>query len=142
MWQTGTLYSHWPYLEIGLMRIEAYLCIYGDETSIRAIHTETNVDGASIQQHLGVKAQWSATGEDKPWSWSTAREPINTNIPDVDLRALLGRHKPIFGMIKRYENSKMKIYLQMISRYDEKEHPQGLYLSAETVLLLSEPMPH
>lgn len=63
---------------------------------------------------------------------------IDTNNPDDGLRALLLAHRPIFPIIKRHQGPETDIYLEVVTRYEEGEEPHGLYLSAETVQLLSE----
>jgi hypothetical protein len=116
------------------VRIEAYLRVLGDEATIRAIHTETNLPNASIKR---LKARRGASEEEMWWNWQTARTSIGADKPDDGLRALLQAHRPIFPIIKKNQ-AETDIYLQVITQYDEGEEPQGLYLSAETVQLLSE----
>ena len=65
------------------------------------------------------------------------RTPIEAENPDDGLKALLQAHRPIFPIIKK-NLAETDIYLEVITQYDEGEEPQGLYLSAETVQLLSE----
>ena len=116
------------------MRIEAYLRVLGDEATIRAIHTETSLPNASIKR---LKARRGASEEEMWWNWQTARTSIAADKPDDGLRALLQAHRPIFPIIKKNQ-AETDIYLEVITQYDEGEEPQGLYLSAETVQLLSE----
>lgn len=116
------------------MRIEAYLRVLGDEATIHAIHTETNLPNASIKR---LKARRGASEEEMWWNWQTVRTPIEVDNPDDGLRALLQAHRPIFPIIKKNQ-AETDIYLEVITQYDEGEEPQGLYLSAETVQLLSE----
>jgi hypothetical protein len=116
------------------VRIEAYLRVLGDEATIRAIQTDTNLPNASIDR---LKARRGASEEEMWWNWQTARTPIEADNPDDGLRALLQAHKPIFPIIKKNQ-AETDIYLEVIMQYDEGEEPQGLYLSAETVQLLSE----
>lgn len=116
------------------MRIEAYLRVLGDEATIRAIHTETNLPNASIKR---LKARRGDSEEKMWWNWQTTRTPIEADKPDEGLRALLHAHRPIFPIIKKNQ-AETDIYLEVITQYDEGEEPQGLYLSSETVQLLSE----
>lgn len=116
------------------MRVEAYLRVLGDEATIRAIHAETNLPNASIKR---LKARRGASEEEMWWNWQTTRTPIAADNPDDGLRALLQAHRPIFPIIKKNQ-VETDIYLEVVTQYDEGEEPQGLYLSAETVQLLSE----
>jgi len=43
-----------------------------------------------------------------------------------------------FPMIKRHDGPETDIYLEVATQYQEGDAPEGLYLSAETILLLSE----
>jgi hypothetical protein len=116
------------------MRIEAYLRIVADENTIRSIHREANLPDASLKQSKAVKG---STGE-VWWNWQTVRTPVNADNPDEGLKSLLQSHKVIFPIIKRHAASEMDVYLQVVSVYEEGEEPQGLYVSPETVRLLSE----
>jgi hypothetical protein len=71
------------------------------------------------------------------WNWQTEPTPIDPDNPDVGLRALLQAHRSIFPFIKSVDEE-VDIYLEMVTRYEDGEEPQGLYLSAETVQLLGE----
>jgi hypothetical protein len=121
-----------------IMRIEAYLGVGGDERTIRAIHEETNISDASIRSYPKVKARWSVTGEDAPWGWGTTPVSLDVDNPDEGLKALLSRYRAIFPIIKKYRGQKTAISLHIVTRYREDEDPSGLYLSAETISLLSE----
>lgn len=124
----------WTQVEVSIMRVEAYLRVVGDEATIRAIHTETNLPNASIKR---LKARRGDSEEDMWWNWRTERTPIDANNPDAGLGALLQFHRSIFPIIKKHKEE-ADIYLEVVTQYDEGEEPQGLYLSAETVQLLSE----
>ena len=119
----------------GKMRIQAYLRILSTEATIRALHSETNVPNASIKQ---VKARRGRVGNEVWWNWQTERVSIDVENPDGGFRALLLVHKPIFRIIKKRQGPETDIYLEAVTQYERGEEPQGLYLSAETVLLLSE----
>lgn len=116
------------------MRVEAYLRVLGDEATIRAIHAETNLPNATIKR---LKARRGASDQEMWCNWQTARTPIEADNPDDGLRALLEAHRPIFPIIKKNQ-AETDIYLEVVTQYDEGEEPQGLYLSSETVQLLSE----
>lgn len=116
------------------MRIEAYLRVLGNEATIRAIHTDTNLPNAGIER---LKSRRETSEEEMWWDWQTVRTPIQVDNPDDGLKALLQAYRPIFPIIKRNQ-AETDIYLEVITHYDEGEEPQGLYLSAETVQLLSE----
>jgi hypothetical protein len=114
--------------------MEAYLRVLGDETTIRAIHAETNLPNASIKR---LKARRGTFEEGMWWDWQTERTSIKADNADDGLRALLQAHRPVFPIIKKNQ-AETDIYLEVVTQYDEGEEPQGLYLSAETVQLLSE----
>ena len=117
------------------MRIEAYLRILSDEARIRSIYTETNLPNASIKR---LKARRGASSEEMWWNWQTEKTSVDVEKPDDGLRALLEAHRPIFVIIKKHRGPETDIYLEVVTQYEEGEEPQGLYLSAETVQLLSE----
>ena len=116
------------------MRIQAYLRILSNEATIRALQSETIIPHASIKK---LKAR-RGTVEDMWWNWQTEPVPIDTGNPDDGFRALLLAHRPIFPIIKRHQGPETDIYLEAVTWYEKGEEPRGLYLSAETVLLLGE----
>jgi hypothetical protein len=122
-------------MEVRIVRIEAYLRILSDEATVRSIHTEANLPNASIKR---LKARRGASDEELCWNWQTARTPIDADNPDDGLRALLQTHRPMFPIIKKHQGPETDIYLEVVTQYEEGEEPRGLYLSAETVQLLSE----
>jgi len=61
-----------------------------------------------------------------------------SNLVELRFRALLLAHKPILPIIKRHQGPETDIYLEVVTQYEKGEQPRGLYLSAETILLLSE----
>jgi hypothetical protein len=117
------------------MRIEAYLRVLSTEATIRALHTETGVAHASIK---ATEAPRGEGGDGVWWNWKTQRVPIDVDNPDNGLRELLLAHKSIFPIIKRHQGPETDVYLEVVTQYERGEEPRGLYLSAETVLLLSE----
>jgi hypothetical protein len=117
------------------MRMQAYLRILSNEATIRALHDEAHIPLASIKQ---LKARRGNVGDDMWWNWQTQRVSLDIDNPDDGLRTLLLDHKLIFPIIKRHQGPKTDIYLEIVTRYEEGEEPRGLYISAETVSLLSE----
>jgi hypothetical protein len=118
------------------MLIEAYLRVLSDEDTIRAIEKETNLSNASVKQ---LKARRGVIGEEMWWNWQTARVPIDIDNTDDGLKKLLLAHKQIFPIIRKHdEGPETDVYLEIVMQYEEGEEPWGLYLSAETVSLLSE----
>jgi hypothetical protein len=117
------------------LRIQAYLRVLGGEATIRELHRDANVPEAIIEK---LKARKDPGQDDMWWNWRTQRVSIDTNNPDDGLRALLLAHRPIFPIIKRHQGPETDIYLEVLTRYERGEEPQGLYLSSETVLLLGE----
>ena len=119
----------------GEMRIQAYLRILSTEATIRALHGEAGVANASITE---TKARRREGDDGVWWNWQTQQVPIDIDNPDDGLRELVLAYKPIFPIIKRYQGPDTDVYLEVVTRYEQGEEPRGLYLSAETVLLLSE----
>ena len=117
------------------MRIYAYIRVLSKEATIRAVHSETRVPHASIKE---TKTRRGTVADDVWWTWCTQRVPIDIDRVDEGIRTLLLVYKPIFPIIKRYRGPETDIYLEAVTQYERGEEPQGLYLSAETVLLLSE----
>ena len=117
------------------MRIQAYLRILSTEARIRQLHIETKVPHSSIKE---TKSRRGTLGDDVWWNWQTQRVSIDIDNPDDGLKELLLAHKPIFPIIKRHQGPETDIYLEIVTQYGKGEEPRGLYLSAETVLLLSE----
>jgi hypothetical protein len=117
------------------MHIEAYLRVLSTEARIRSIYTEANVPNASIKR---LKARRGVSDEEMWWNWQTESVPIDIDNTDEGLKELLLAHRQIFPIIRKHEGPETDIYLEVVTRYEEGEEPWGLYLSAETVLLLSE----
>jgi hypothetical protein len=117
------------------MRIEAYLRVLSDADTIRAIEKEAHLPNASIKQ---LRARRGVIGNEMWWNWQTARVPIDIDNADDGLKKLLLAHRQIFPIIRKYEGPETDVYLEIVTQYEEGEGPWGLYLSAETVLLLSE----
>jgi hypothetical protein len=47
-------------------------------------------------------------------------------------------HRAFFEDIERYRGPEADTYLELVTYHRENEEPQGLYLSSETISLLSE----
>src|SRR4029077_10584877 len=90
---------------------------------------------ASIKR---LKARRGVSDEEMWWNWQTESVPIDIDNTDDGLKELLLAHRQIFPIIRKHEGPETDIYLEVVTRYEEGEEPWGLYLSAETVLLLSE----
>lgn len=116
------------------MRLEAYIRIVSDAATIREIHLETNVPGATIKK---LKAK-DAQGEEILWNWETKRAVVDPDDSDRDLNALLTAHQSVFPSIKKHHGPGTDIYLEIVTYYSENELPRGLYISAETISLLTE----
>jgi hypothetical protein len=115
------------------MRIYAYIRVLSNETTIRALHSETNVPHANIEQ---LKAR---DGEGEFWwNWRTEQVSIDVDNPDDGLNKLLRTYRAYFPTIRKHQGQEAEIYLEVVTQYEKSEEPQGLYLSAETVALLSE----
>jgi hypothetical protein len=117
------------------MRIQAYLRVLGTEATIHTLHSETDVPHASIME---LKARRGVTSDDMWWNWQTPQIPIDTDNPDDGLRSLLLAHKRILPIIRKHQGPETDIYLEVVTHYERGEEHRGLYLSAETILLLSE----
>lgn len=115
------------------MRAEAYLRVVGDEAIIRAIAEKTGVATARILQ---TKAKRPASDE-MWWNWETARIPVDINNTDESLKGLLLGHRQNFAAFQEHQ-ADVDIYLELVTRCEPGEEPGGLFLSAETIQLLSE----
>ena len=122
-------------MEVRIMRIQAYIRILSDEARVRSIHDETNLPNASIKR---LKARRGTSGEEMWWNWQTERISIDVENPDGGLRAFLEAHRSIFPAIKKCQGPEADIYLEIVTQYDRGDDPRGLYLSSETIKLLSE----
>jgi hypothetical protein len=117
------------------MQIEAYLRILSDEDTIRAIEEETRLPDASIKE---LKARRGERGEAMWWNWETPRTLIDIDNPDDGLSALLLAYRPIFTIVRKHHGPQTDVYLEVVSKYEEGEEPKGMYLSTQTIQLLSE----
>jgi uncharacterized protein DUF4279 len=116
------------------MRFQAYLRVLNDEASIRKLHQETNIPGSVIEP---LKARREGT-EEVLWQWHSARVDLDGADINSGIKDLLERHRPFFEDIERYRGSEADTYLELVSYHGENEKPRGLYLSSETISVLSE----
>ncbi len=116
------------------MRFQAYLRVVNDEGSIRSLHEHTNIPGAAIKP---LKAHGEGTDE-VWWHWHTAHTDIDGTEIDGGVKELLKKYRPFFTDIKKYRGPEADTYLELVTYHQEHEEPRGLYLSSETITLLSE----
>jgi hypothetical protein len=116
----------------GEMLTYAYFRVVGDEETIQEIHRRTIVAGARVRK---LKAK---RGGDFWWNWSIERVFIDGDNPDEDLKEMLRKHRQIFPIIKSYMGNDVSIYLEVVMKYAPDDKPVGLFLSVETISLLSE----
>jgi hypothetical protein len=116
------------------MRFEAYLRVLNDEASIRKLHQETNIPGSVIEP---LKARGEGT-EKVLWQWHSAKVDIDGADIDRGIKLLLARYRPFFEDIERYRGPEADTYLELVTYHGENEEPRGLYLSSETISVLSE----
>ncbi len=109
------------------MKMEAYIRILGSEEQIRALQNHANLPDATVKETKG-----------RLWNYETQRVPINSEDLDDGLKALLRRYRPFFSAIRAHCNSDADVYLEVITKYEPNEEPRGLFLSVETISLLSE----
>ena len=117
------------------MRVEAYLRVVSDEATIHSINDETHVPGATIKR---LKAPDAPPARGMLWCWTTPRVALNIENLDEGLRMLLHSQRSVFPAVRKHSGPKSDIYLQMVTYYEADEEYRGLYLSAETISLLSE----
>jgi hypothetical protein len=89
---------------------------------------------AQIKQ---LEARRGASGEGMWWRWATECIDVDADDPDGSLKSLLSRHREILPVIRKYE-AEADIYLEVVTQYEKGDDVRGLFLSAETILLLSE----
>jgi hypothetical protein len=117
------------------MKVEAYIRILGSEARIRALQSAVNVPDASIKE---TKAPVGGALNTRYWNWATKLVPINSENQDEELKALLLLYRPLFSTIRAQCDCDTDVYLEVITKYEPQEDPRGLFLSAETISLLSE----
>lgn len=117
------------------MRIHAYIRVVGGETAIRTIHNEAKIQEAVIKE---TKASKDPTGGAKWWNWNAPSVPLEEDNADSGLKEMLLKHRSIFPIIKKQSGPDCVTYLQLVTEYEKDEEPRGLYLSGETIGLLSE----
>jgi hypothetical protein len=117
------------------MRIKAYLRVLGDQVTIGAIHQQAYVGDASVKE---PKARKRPTSNECWWNWETQHSNIDVDQPDEGLQELLFRYKPIAPILNKFCGPEVDVYLEVVTEYQQGEPPRGLYLSRETISLLSE----
>jgi hypothetical protein len=115
------------------MRYEVYIRLLGDESIVQALHEETRVPGATVEQ---LRARKNDT--EYWWNWRTPKVSIEGAEVDRGVKTLLDQHRRFFAAIKRRRENGADIYLELVTYYRENEQPAGFYLSAGTVALLNE----
>lgn len=112
------------------MRISAYIRILGREGSIRKIDAEAKSLNATITPVKGKRK------EEQCWSWQTPRTTMDVDNLDAQVKGMLSENQLLFPVARKYMKN-TDIYLEIVTEYAHGECPRGLYLSAETILLLS-----
>jgi hypothetical protein len=116
------------------LRFQAHLRIVNDQASIHALQEHTNIPEAAIKP---LKANREGTNE-VWWHWHTVRTDIDGTDIDGGIKELLKKYRPFFTVIKKYRGPEAATCLELVTYHQEHEEPRGLYLSSETVTLLSE----
>lgn len=116
------------------MRFQAYLRVVNDEGSIRALQEHTNIPDAAIKP---LKAPREGTDE-VWWHWHTAHTDIDSTDIDGGVKELLKKYRPFFTDIRKYRGPEADTTLELVTYHQDHEEPRGLYLSSETITLLSE----
>lgn len=80
----------------------------------------------------------SPTSNECWWNWETQHSKIDVDQPDEGLQELLFRYKPIAPILNKFCGPEVDVYLEVVTEYQQGEQPRGLYLSRETISLLSE----
>ena len=117
------------------MQIEAYIRILGTEATVRAIHNGVNVPETRIKE---TKALRGTVEGEKWWNWHSNHVQVDPDDEDSGIRALLLKYRPFFSTIRAHCDQDTDVYLEVVAKYEPNEDPQGLYLSVETISLLSE----
>jgi len=117
------------------MRVDAYLRIVGDETTIRSIHEVAGLASAVIRP---LRAKVDGSNGTVWWEWATTRTLVDPNNVDEHLQRLLLRYRAAFPSIRSLKKPTTEVYLEVVTSYAPEESPPGLYISAETVGLLGE----
>lgn len=90
-------------------------------------------------EHLEkVSEAVSPTGKRAPWSWRSERVSVSTEDPGKDIRDYLSEHCETGLAIARQNHENSYACLTLITQYDEGEMPRGIFLSSDTIALLSE----
>jgi hypothetical protein len=117
------------------MRMYAYIRVLSDEATIHKISKEADIPDADIQR---LKAPRDEDRDERCWHWLTPRVSIDVDDVDAGLKALLTRYRPMFPTLQRHRGTETDVYLEIVTTYEKNERPRGLYLSGETISLVSE----
>jgi hypothetical protein len=117
------------------MRMQTYLRVVSDETTICSLQREANIPGSTVKQ---PKSSTGGIGEERWWSWQTAIVDLDLNDEDRGVKNLLIQCRPLLLGIKKYQGPATEVILEVVTHYRQKEGSPGLYLSAESISLLSE----
>ena len=117
------------------MTIDAYLRIVGHESTLLKIQQEADIAGAVTRE---TNAVIEGSDNSKWWNWETPRISVDPDNVDACLKRMLKSYRSSFQVIQTYKGPETEVYLQLVTKYDAKEEPRGLYLSAETIGLLTE----
>jgi len=117
------------------MRMQTYLRVVSDETTICSLQREANIPGSTVKQ---PKSSTGGIGEERWWSWQTAIVDLDLNDEDRGVKNLLIQCRPLLLGIKKHQGPETEVILEVVTHYRQKEGSPGLYLSAESISLLSE----
>lgn len=117
------------------MRMQTYLRVVSDETTICSLQKEANIPGSTVKQ---PKSSTGGIGEDRWWSWQTAIVDLDLNDEDRGVKNLLIQCRPLLFGIKKHQGPETEVILEVVTHYRQNEGSPGLYLSAESISLLSE----
>jgi hypothetical protein len=108
--------------------------VLNDEVSIRRLAENVRIPGATITP---TKAPRGNTDE-VWWNWKTVSEDAQEDAVEEAVLAMLLKYRPFFDAIKEHRGAEADVYLEVVQYFNENERPSGLYLSTESLSLLSE----
>lgn len=114
------------------VRIQGYIRVVGTESEIRAIHDGVQVCKATVMQ---LKMKLERPGGEHLWCWKTDLFTFKTQDVDEGMKEVLHQYQPLGSVIKKQQG--VQVSFQLVTLYSKGESPQGLYVSAETISLLS-----
>jgi len=119
------------------MKYLAYIRFIGNETEARLIYEKSNLTDLVFKQYKRIKAEYSPTGQNAPWGIKTSYFDVTADI-DKGLQKLLIDYKKLISIINKYKSLDSNVYVVVVMQYDEDEDVRGIYLSHDTLSLLSE----